>query len=218
MTRQTEDEARSERADAGPDASGPESKSEADAAASAPPGAGGIDVGVGIDVVAVERVAEALDRIGTRFLDRALTAAEREYCRERADPAQHVAARWAAKEAAAKALPDGDAPVRMGDVEVTREKRSGAPGLSFASGAATAARAFGGGAEPGRSVSLSHDRRAGIAAAVVVLTSGDGTGARAVREEVAAHAATGLPRGERGATVGAGERLDHPAHNGEGSQ
>lgn len=55
--------------------------------------------GIGIDLVEVARVAEAMKN--PRFVLRILTPAEREYCRS----AEQVAGRWAAKEAIAKALP-----------------------------------------------------------------------------------------------------------------
>lgn len=55
--------------------------------------------GIGLDLVEVSRVAEAMKN--PRFVERILTPAEREYCRT---PVQ-VAGRWAAKEAIAKALP-----------------------------------------------------------------------------------------------------------------
>lgn len=212
MTRRPTDPS-SDRADAGsatPETGAPDSR---------PAGAGGVRVGVGIDVVSVERIRDLLERVGTPFLDRAFTAAEREYCLGRADPAQHVAARWAAKEAAVKALPDGEASVRMSDVEVTREAPGGAPGLSFAGGAATAARAFGDGDRPGRTLSLSHDRRGGIAAAIVVVTSGDDADARTVREAVAAaHAATEFGARETEPTDRARRRPDPTADRGGEAQ
>lgn len=55
--------------------------------------------GIGIDLVEVARVAEAMSN--PRFIERILTPAERDYCRT----AEQVAGRWAAKEAVAKALP-----------------------------------------------------------------------------------------------------------------
>jgi holo-[acyl-carrier protein] synthase len=184
--------------------------SEPTAATDAEGSASGDRIGVGIDVVSVDRIAGAVERVGAPFLERAFTAAEAEYCRGRAEPPQHLAARWAAKEAAIKALPDCDAPTRMDEIEVVRDER-GAPSLSFAGGAATAARALAGGdgRAPGRTVSLSHDRRAGVAAAVVVVTAADGPDARALRERVAtAHADLGAEAGVRGDETPDAERLD----------
>ena len=63
--------------------------------------------GVGVDLVELDRIRGALERHGERFLDRILTAGEREYCYRRRDPVPHVAARFAAKEAVVKALGTG---------------------------------------------------------------------------------------------------------------
>ena len=61
-------------------------------------------VGVGIDLCQVSRIRAALSRHEGRFATRVFTDGERAYCDERADPAQHYAARFAAKEALLKAL------------------------------------------------------------------------------------------------------------------
>jgi holo-[acyl-carrier protein] synthase len=60
--------------------------------------------GIGIDIVAVERLAEVVARHGDRFLSRVFTTREIAYCRSRKRKNEHFAARWAAKEAAVKAL------------------------------------------------------------------------------------------------------------------
>ncbi len=66
-------------------------------------------LGVGIDLTPVDRMERALARHGDRFEKRVFTDGERAYCRARARPADHFAARFAAKEAALKALgvPEG---------------------------------------------------------------------------------------------------------------
>ncbi len=61
-------------------------------------------VGVGIDLCPVSRMERAISRHGGRFEERVFTPAEQEYCRGRGQPAQHYAARFAAKEALLKAL------------------------------------------------------------------------------------------------------------------
>lgn len=63
--------------------------------------------GIGIDIVEVERIATAIERHGDAFLDRIFTAAERAYCDPMKSPSLHYAARFAAKEAASKALGTG---------------------------------------------------------------------------------------------------------------
>jgi holo-[acyl-carrier protein] synthase len=63
--------------------------------------------GIGVDVVQVSRIAESLERFGDRIRRRLFTDAEREYCERHKDPLPHFAARFAAKEAASKALGTG---------------------------------------------------------------------------------------------------------------
>ena len=59
---------------------------------------------VGLDVVSVSEVSAALDRFGDRYVDRVFTAREAAYCRASAATAERLAVRFAAKEAAVKAL------------------------------------------------------------------------------------------------------------------
>jgi holo-[acyl-carrier protein] synthase len=68
---------------------------------------GGILIGLGCDLVEVGRIRGVLERQGERFLDRVFTAGERAYCLARKHPHPHLAARWAAKEAVAKAFTTG---------------------------------------------------------------------------------------------------------------
>jgi holo-[acyl-carrier protein] synthase len=63
--------------------------------------------GIGIDVVKVERLVAALERFGERMERRLFTEGELAYCRSFHDPLPHLAARFAAKEAASKALGTG---------------------------------------------------------------------------------------------------------------
>ncbi len=58
---------------------------------------------IGVDLIEIERVRRALDRYPS-FRERCFTEAERAYCDSRPNPAQHYAARFAAKEAIGKAL------------------------------------------------------------------------------------------------------------------
>jgi len=60
-------------------------------------------MGVGIDLVEIARIEETLER-RPGLLERLFTEAERDYARDKARPGQHLAARFAAKEAVAKAL------------------------------------------------------------------------------------------------------------------
>ena len=62
---------------------------------------------VGVDLIEIGRVRRALERHGDTFRERCFTAAERAYCDSKANPAQHYAGRFAAKEAVGKALGSG---------------------------------------------------------------------------------------------------------------
>ena len=69
-------------------------------------------VGSGIDLTEIGRIQQSMDRYGKRFLDRVYTAAEQAYCLRKRKAAESLAARFAAKEAGAKALGTGHQPRR----------------------------------------------------------------------------------------------------------
>jgi holo-[acyl-carrier protein] synthase len=78
--------------------------------------------GIGVDIVKVDRIEQAVERWGYRFLKRIFTAAEIERCQQRARPAQCLALRFAAKEAFAKALGLGMRKgLRWRDIEVVHD-------------------------------------------------------------------------------------------------
>src|SRR5579863_8328426 len=88
-------------------------------------------VGTGIDITEVPRIAASIERFGGRFLRRVFTAGEIRYCESKANRAERYAARFAAKEAAMKALGTGwSRGVRWRDIEVSREP-GGRPTLLF---------------------------------------------------------------------------------------
>ena len=64
-------------------------------------------LGTGVDIVEVDRIARSIERYGERFLHRVFTSGEIIYCRRKRAAAESFAARFAAKEAAAKALGTG---------------------------------------------------------------------------------------------------------------
>ena len=72
---------------------------------SLPPG--GILIGLGTDVIEVDRIRGVLERQGERFLQRVFTAEERAYCSGMKYPHKHYAARFAAKEAVSKCFSTG---------------------------------------------------------------------------------------------------------------
>lgn len=79
-------------------------------------------VGTGIDITEVPRMAEALARFGERFLRRVFTEEEIRYCESKANRIERFAARFAAKEAAMKALGTGwSRGIRWRDIEVFRQ-------------------------------------------------------------------------------------------------
>lgn len=75
---------------------------------------------VGVDLVEIERIAEVVQRHGDRFIERVFTATE---CAECAGRVEALAARWAAKEAVAKALGTGIGDIQWREVEVWCDQR-----------------------------------------------------------------------------------------------
>lgn len=108
-------------------------------------------ISTGIDLIEIERIAESIDRHGERFLARVFTSEERKAC---ADRVESFAARFAAKEAAAKALGSGLDGFALLDIEITRAP-NGAPGLRLYGVAAERAEQQG---ITRWSVSLSHSQ------------------------------------------------------------
>jgi len=100
-------------------------------------------IGLGLDATDIGRIADTIARYGDRFLHRIFTEGEVAYCLRRRTPAVHFAGRFAAKEAAMKALGTGHSQgVLWRDVEVVR--RGGPPQLHLHGGAAQRLAAIGG--------------------------------------------------------------------------
>ena len=79
-------------------------------------------IGVGTDLIEIARIAQSVDRFGERFLHRVFTPREIEYCQRKKNAAESFAARFAAKEAGAKALGTGiSRGVGWLELEVARE-------------------------------------------------------------------------------------------------
>ena len=88
-------------------------------------------VGTGIDIAEVPRIRESIERFGQRFLNRIYTLGEQRYCDSKANRHERYAARFAAKEAAMKALGTGwNHGVRWCDCEVVRMP-GGRPTIAF---------------------------------------------------------------------------------------
>jgi|SRR5262245_25536595 holo-[acyl-carrier protein] synthase len=100
-------------------------------------------IGLGIDATDIPRIASTIERYGDKFLQRVFTEGEIAYCLRRRTPAIHFAGRFAAKEAAMKALGTGHSQeVLWRTVEVVRQ-RGGPPRLLFHAGAARRLAAIG---------------------------------------------------------------------------
>lgn len=123
-------------------------------------------LGTGIDLVENERIRDVLARWDDRFTERVFTPAERAYCESKAFPIQHFAARFAIKEAVAKALRTGIGP-HMGwdEIEVERDIASGAPSVRLHGAAQQYADQVG---VARILISLAHTRNYAVAQAVVV--------------------------------------------------
>ena len=113
----------------------------------------------GVDIIEIARIAGVLARYGHRFLRRVYTPEEIAYCRGR--PA-NLAARFAAKEAAMKALGTGIRGVGWKDIEVVRAE-SGAPSLRLHGRAKARANRLG---VEQMALSLSHSREYAMAMVV----------------------------------------------------
>jgi holo-[acyl-carrier protein] synthase len=131
-------------------------------------------VGIGVDLVDIDRAERLLARHGERALRRLLFPAERAYVEGMVTPARHFAVRLAAKEAVYKALQTlpGAAGVGWRDIEVLRAT-SGRPGIQLHGNAARVVAHLG----PHRiHVTLTHTERTAGAFAVVERTGADGSG------------------------------------------
>ena len=121
-------------------------------------------VGLGTDLMEIDRIEESIARFGERFLRRIYTTGEVAFCRQKKNAAESFAARFAAKEAAAKALGTGiSRGIGWQEIEVVRRPGE-RPEIAFHGRAAERAKALG---VASAMISLTHTRE--IAIAVVVL-------------------------------------------------
>ena len=123
-------------------------------------------VGSGIDLVEIARIRQSMERFGSRFLERVFTGSEQAYCLRKRNAAESLAARIAAKEAAAKALGTGiSRGVNWLEIEVIREP-GGRPSIRFRGRAAEIAEQMG-----VAQIALSLTHTASLAMASVILES-----------------------------------------------
>lgn len=129
-----------------------------------------IRVRTGIDLVDVPRLSQTIERLGEAFLKRVFLPAEIDYCARRAEPAIHYAARFAAKEAVAKALGTGiGEAVGWLEIEVDRGE-GGRPRLRLHGNAVAVAQAQG---VVQMDLSLTHTAQTAAAQVVFLLETGE---------------------------------------------
>jgi holo-[acyl-carrier protein] synthase len=116
---------------------------------------------LGLDLIEIARVRRALERHGDGFRDRCFTRAEQAYCDGRANPAQHYAGRFAAKEAVGKALGVG-VHFTWKEIEIRGRPK---PAVYFSGRTAAVAERLG---AARIDVSMTHSRELAAAVAVVV--------------------------------------------------
>jgi holo-[acyl-carrier protein] synthase len=127
-------------------------------------------LGMGVDIAETPRIQEALERHGERFLQRVFTPAEIAYCRQHRNSSERFAARFAAKEAAMKALGTGwRRGISWQDFEISNQS-SGRPCLRLSGKALEVYRNMGGARIL---VSLTHS---GTYALAQVIIEGDSIG------------------------------------------
>lgn len=121
-------------------------------------------IGTGIDVIEIGRIQQSVERFGQRFLDRVFTRQEQSYCLRKRNAAESLAARFAAKEAGAKALGTGiSRGVSWLEIEVVRAP-GGRPTLRFLGNAQKIADRLG---VIGSALSLAHTAELAVASVVL---------------------------------------------------
>ncbi len=124
-------------------------------------------VGTGIDLVEIKRFEDILKRYGEKFLSRIYTEGERNYCRERRNHHEHLAARFCAKEAVRKAFGNHSSSLRWLEIEVKNDTR-GKPLINLTG----QARALAVSLEIREIlVTISHSRRYAVAQAILISSS-----------------------------------------------
>jgi holo-[acyl-carrier protein] synthase len=125
-------------------------------------------VGIGLDLVKIDRIRSIAERWQARFLDRLYTKAERRYCLARPSPYASFAGRFAAKEAVLKALGTGWSDgIRWQDIQVLND-RTGQPRATVTGRVKTLMRRAG---VTNIHISLSHDTDYAVAQAVLTKTA-----------------------------------------------
>ncbi|MGE5197659.1 MAG: holo-ACP synthase [Deltaproteobacteria bacterium] len=112
-------------------------------------------IGTGVDIMEVRRMRQAIEKWGDEFLHRVFTSRELAHARTRASLHQHLAGRFAAKEAVFKAL--GDKTLSWQDVEIINDE-DGKPHCAILSGKGKKVEAH---------ISISHVKNYAVANAII---------------------------------------------------
>ena len=118
---------------------------------------------LGIDIVDVRRMRQAIERQGNRFLNRIFTKREQAYCNTKRNKFENYAARFAAKEAVIKAKKGGWGRYSFHDIEVVRGLR-GAPSIQISP---QARKKFGISPTATFELTMAHEREFAVAAVVL---------------------------------------------------
>lgn len=122
-------------------------------------------IGVGTDIVEIDRIRDMIERHGDHFLERCFTEAEVAYAAKHRDSAVRFAGRWAAKEAVVKVLGTGFVKgITFHDIEIL-PLESGQPRIELSGGAANIANGLGIG---NVLITISHARNYATATAIGV--------------------------------------------------
>ena len=125
-----------------------------------------MEIRQGIDVVSVARVENIIRRQGKRFLNRVFTAREQKYCESQKRKFEHYAARFAAKEAAMKAMEvRREAGFRLREIEILR-RPTGQPFISISP---ASRKRFGLPRKFQMELSLTHEREYAMAFVVLLV-------------------------------------------------
>ncbi len=88
-------------------------------------------IGIGVDIIEIDRIRKSIDRFGDHFLNKIYTKKELDYCLAKHNKYQHLAARFAAKEAIYKAIASGwEKEATWKNIEITNEQ-NGLPTVKF---------------------------------------------------------------------------------------
>ncbi len=124
-----------------------------------------MDFRVGTDIVHIPRIESAIKKFGTRFVHRVYTSTEQQDCTHKEQLLiPQLAGRWAAKEAAVKAIGSGFRGIKYTDIEIQRQA-SGAPKIQLLGQAKILVANWG---NCQWQVSISHEQEYAIATAILI--------------------------------------------------